>query len=99
MVSFLITLAFVTMLVVTGIIVNMRLYDTGAKHFRQARSLRPAARAYSTGERMSDAEYFARLTRVSEEGPRYARHTVMIISLLVIIVVIVLISLLGGPIH
>ena len=99
MVSFLITLAFVTMLVVSGIIVNMRLYDPGAKRFRQARSLRPAARGYTTGERMSDVEYFARLTRVHEDGPRYARHGVMIISILVILIVIVLISLLSGSIH
>ena len=99
MVSFLITLAFVTMLVVTGIIVNMRRYDPGVKRFRQSRSLKPAASRYTEGGAMSDAEYYTRLVRGHEDGPRYARRSVVIISILVILIIIVAISLLSGPIH
>jgi hypothetical protein len=96
MLSFLITLAFVTMLVVTGIIVNMRLYDPGVKRFRQSRSLKPATGRYTTGEAMSDVEYYTRLTRIHEDGPRYARRSMMILFMLVILIIIVVISLLSG---
>jgi hypothetical protein len=93
--SFFITLAFVTILVVTGIVVNMRLYDPGTKRFRQSRSLRPVARRYTTGG-MSDAEYFIRLDKMYEDGPRYARRGVMIMFALVIFFIVVVISLLSG---
>ena len=93
----LITLAFVTILVVTGIMVNMRMYDPGAKRFRRSRNLRPATGRYTTGVRMSDRDYFARLDMMHEEGPRYARRAVTIISFLVILIIIVGISFLAGP--
>jgi hypothetical protein len=93
---FLITLAFVTILVVTGIIVNMHLYDPGAKRFKRSRSLRPAAGRYTTGEAMSDAEYFTRLDTMYEEGPRYARRAMTMISFLVILIIMVGISFLGS---
>jgi hypothetical protein len=93
----LITLAFVTILVVTGIMVNMRLYDPGAKRFKQSRSIRPTARRYTTGTAMSDIEYFTRLDTMDEEGPRYARRAVTMLSFVVILIIIVAISLLSGP--
>ena len=93
----LITLTFVTLLVVTGIIVNMYLYDPGAKRFKQPRSTRPLVRRYTTGTGMSDAEYFTGLTRIEEEGPRYAHRAVMMLSFVVILIIIVAISLLSGP--
>ena len=95
--SLLITLTFVTLLVVTGIIVNMHLYDPGAKRFKQPRSIRPSVRRYTTGTGMSDAEYFTHLNAIEEEGPRYARRTVMILSFVVILIIIVVISLLSSP--
>lgn len=93
----LITLAFVTILVVTGFIVNMRLYDPGAKRFKQSRSIRPTARRFTTGTGMSEVEYFTRLDTMDEEGPRYARRALTIVSFVVILIIIVAISFLSGP--
>src|SRR5690242_2379739 len=93
----LITLAFVTILVVTGIVVNMRMYDPGAKRFRRSRNLRPAIGPYTAGRRMTDAQYFARLDKIHEDGPRYARRAVTIITFVVILIIIVGISFLAGP--
>jgi hypothetical protein len=95
--SLLITLAFVALLVGTGIIVNMHLYNPGAKRFKQPRSIRPPVRLYRAGTGMSDAEFFTRLNTIEEEGPRYARHVVTILLFVVILIIIVGISLLSSP--
>jgi ABC-type uncharacterized transport system permease subunit len=95
--TLLITLAFVTILVVTGLIVNMHLYNPGAKRFKQSRSIRPTARRYTTSTGMSDAEYFTRLNTIEEDGPRYARRAVTMLSFVVILIIIVVISLLSSP--
>ena len=94
--SFFITLVFVTILVVTGIIVNMYLYGRGAKRFKRSRGLKPVPSRYTTGEVMSDAEYYTRIATAYEEGPRYARRIVMIMFIVVIVIIIVGISLLSG---
>jgi len=94
--SFFITLVFVTILVVTGIIVNMYLYGPGAKRFKRSRGLKPVPSRYTTGEAMSDVEYYTRLSSMYEEGPRYARRVVMVLAILVILIVLVGISLLSG---
>lgn len=94
--SFFVTLAFVTVLVVTGVMVNMHLYRPGTKRYkRSSRVLKPFPR-YTTGEAMSEVEYYTRLPYMYEEGPRYARRIVMAFAILVIFIVICGISLLSG---
>ena len=93
MVSFLLTLLLIGVIVVTGTIVNVRLYSTGhtGKRFGRSRRYKSIAR-----RPMTDVEYYARLDKAHEEGPRYARHGVLILLIPVILIIIVLISLLGG---
>ena len=92
---FLITLAFVTILIVTGVIVNMYLYGSGAKSYKRPQSFKHPARRYTTGESMSDTEYYVSLTRVHDEGPRYARYAILLLAIPVILVLIVVVSLLS----
>jgi len=95
--SFLITLAFATVIIVTGVIVNWYLYHPGAKRYkRSSRGLKPVSSRYTTREAMSDVEYYTRLPSMYEEGPRYARRVVMGFVILVILIVIFGISLLSG---
>lgn len=93
MVPFLLTLILVGVIVVTGTMVNVRLYDTGhlGRRFGRSRHLKSITRRH-----MTDAEYFRRLDKMHEEGPRYARHGVLILLLLAMLVLIVVISLLSG---
>ena len=95
--SFFITLAFVTILLVTGTLINLYLYGPGAaKRFKRSRGLKPIPGRYTTGEAMSDAEYYTRLSSTYEEGPRYARRVLMVLAILVIVIIIVGISLLNS---
>ena len=93
----LITLTFVTLFIVMGVIANMHLYKPGAKRFKRSPSIRPSVRRYTTGTGISDAEFFTRLNTIEEEGPRYARHVVAILAFVVILIIIVGISLLSSP--
>jgi len=93
MVPFLLTLLLVGALVVTGTMVNVRLYDTGhlGKRVGRSQSFRSITRRPVT-----DAEYFARLDKISEEGPRYARHGMLFLLTLLALVLVIVVSLLSS---
>jgi hypothetical protein len=93
MFTFLLTIILIGVIVVTGTMANARLYNTGhhGKRFGRSRHFKSIAR-----RPMPEVEYFARLDKVHEEGPRYARRGMLILLVLAILALIVVISLLGG---
>src|SRR5438067_918938 len=91
-VPFLLTLILVGVIVVTGTMVNVRLYDTGhlGRRYGRSRRFKSIARRH-----MTHAEYFRRLDKMHEEGSRYALHGVLILLLFATLVLIVVFSMLG----
>jgi hypothetical protein len=93
MVPLLLTLLLGGVLVVTGPLVNVRLYDTGHLGKRVGRSQRFKS---ITRRPMTDAEYYAGLEKLHEDGPRYARHGMLFLLTLLALVLVVVVSLLNS---